>query len=49
MQLKKKDQVDEPIKYSHFNVNLVDIDPNEDLVEDSLTPIEDVKKMQIGA
>lgn len=30
-------------------MNLVDIDPREDPEEDSLTPIEDVKKVHIGA
>lgn len=48
MKLKRKAQIDEPVKDDHLKVNLVDIDPIEDPVEDSLTPIEDVNTVQIG-
>ena len=30
-------------------MNLIDVDTREDSAEDSLTPIEDVKKVQIGS
>lgn len=49
LKLKKRSLVDESVKDDKVRVNLVDINPREDLVEDSLTPIEDVKTLQIGA
>lgn len=49
MKLKRKAQTDEPIKDGHLKVNLVDVDPREDPVEDSMAHIEDVKTVQIGA
>lgn len=45
----KKSHADESVKDDQVKVNLVDIDPNEDLVEDGLTPIEDVKTLKISA
>lgn len=49
LKLKNKAQADEHIKDDHLKMNLIDIDPREDPMEDDLTPIEDVKKVQISA
>lgn len=43
--LKKKAQAYELIKDDNLKMNLVDIDPREDLIEDSLAPIKDVNKV----
>ena len=48
LKLKIKAQIDEPVKYYHLKVNHVNIDPRDDPLEDSLTPIEDVKMVPIG-
>lgn len=37
------------MKDNQVKVNLVNIDPREDPIEDSLTPIEDIKTVQIDA
>lgn len=49
MKLKKRIHTDESDNDDQVKLNVVDIDPKEDLVEDSLTPIKDVKIVQIGA
>lgn len=49
LKLKKRSYVDDSDNDDKVKVNLVDIDPREDLVEDSLTPIQDVKTIHIGA
>lgn len=49
MYLTLKNPIDESVKDDQVKVNLVDIDPMEDPVEDSRMPIEDVKIVQIGA
>lgn len=43
LNLKKKIQVDEPIKGDHLKVNLVSVEPREDPMKNSLTPLEKVK------
>lgn len=48
LKLKRKAQTNKPMKNDHLKVNLIDIDPREDLIEDSLTHVEDIKKVQIG-
>lgn len=48
VKLKRNAQIDEPMKDDHLKVNLTDIDPGKDMIEDSLTHIEDIKKVQIG-
>lgn len=49
LKLQKKAHAEKSIKCDHLKVNLVDIYPIEDPMEDSLTPIKDVKKVYIGA
>lgn len=49
MKLKKKAQPNHPITKIPFKVNLVDLDPREELEDDNLTSVAELKKVQIGA
>lgn len=49
LKLKKKSHADESVNDDQVKFNLVDIDPMEDPIKDSLTPIKDLKTVQIGA
>lgn len=49
VKLKKKSHADKPVKDDRVKVNIVDIDPREDPIEDNVTPIEDVKTIHISS
>lgn len=48
LKLKNKTLQENHVTENTLKVNLVDIDPREDLADDSLDPIGELKKVQIG-
>lgn len=48
LKLKKKIHQERPAMENTLKVNLVDLDPREDPLDDSLTPIGELENVQIG-